>query len=264
MLESSVSQIPAIIGTIFQEYGAQKWERNIVGKYFKPKLEMMGDVALLPIEGAITKKAGYYDVVYMEAFDMDWAMELLDQVESDRSIKGLLVDFDTPGGGVNGVPEFSKRIKAIDKKIPVFSYTGDLLASAGYWMASGSRQIIASESAPVGSIGVYTAFYDQSELYKRFGISVEVIANDGATYKGQGVPGTSISKEFKAHLKDRVNATASEFKGWVTSNRPQVKAEAMQGQTMRGKEAKSNGLIDRIGSREFAISLLRQEIRNAK
>jgi len=50
----------------------------------------------------------------------------------------------------------------------------------------------------------------------------------------------------------------------VTSARPLVHPEAMQGQTYRGSEAKNVGLVDRIGDENFALSCLRTAFRRSR
>lgn len=261
MLETSVASIPGVICKALEENAAQAWERKIAAKYFKPKMEISGNVGIIPIEGAISKNVGFYEALWLEAFDIQWGLELIEQAARDGSIRGVLIDFDTPGGTIAGVPEFAAAVKKLARKKPVVSYTDDLLASAGYYMAAGSSEIIASDSSRTGSIGVYAAFYDMTALYERYGISVEVFRNSGADYKGEGLPGTKLSEKYKEMLKASIDESAKEFKLWVTSNREKVEGETMRGQVFNGRAAKKAGLVDRVGSFEFALSVLKQKIR---
>ena len=43
---------------------------------------------------------------------------------------------------------------SVQKKVPVYAFVEDVAASGGYFLACGAKEIYASESSIVGSIGV--------------------------------------------------------------------------------------------------------------
>lgn len=180
----------------------------------------------------------------------------LDRAALDSNVRGVLLDFDTPGGTVQGTPETAARINALSQIKPVYSFTEGLMASAGYYLASQSTAIYATPSATVGSIGVMLAFHDISERAKEAGIKVEVFRS--GKFKGMGYPGTSLSDEQRALLQDRIDADFAEFRDAVLSKRPGISADAMQGQVFGGRAAAAENLLTGlVGDRADAIKRLR-------
>ena len=261
-VETFVSSIPSRILEGAEIQSATQMERTY-SKRFKPKIESIGNVGVVTIEGAISRKVGLYEAIYFDTFDLQWAEEDLNALKNESAIQGIVLRMDTPGGVVTGVPELAELVRKISKVKPVVAYGDGMIASAGYWIASQAHSIISSESTENGSIGVYTAFVDWSEYYKNLGVSVSVIRNEGGTYKGQGVRGTSLSKEYLEHLTLSVNSIFNDFKSAVLRQR-KVKATAFQGQTYAGASAKEVGLIDAVGSMDLAVAQVKKLIREQK
>jgi len=59
-----------------------------------------------------------------------------------------------------------------------------------------------------------------------------------------GAPWREMAEEEMAMVQADVDKIYSKFKGAVTSKRPQVKDEDMQGQVFDGEEAFAKGLVD--------------------
>lgn len=168
--------------------------------------------------------------------------EALLEADNDPAVDAVVIDWDSPGGYVDGVADAADVVTNMAK--PVVSYAGGMCCSAAYWIAAASDSIVANQSADVGSIGVYTVHQDLSGMASQMGIKVEVFAS--GKYKGAGIPGTSLTDDQRMHLRDHVNKLASQFKSAVLSDRD-VPDEAMEGQTFMGIDAVSMGLVDDIG-----------------
>ncbi len=217
-------------------------------------------IAVVGLQGTVMRDvppivAKLFGIADIAVFKDD-VMRLAD----DDAVKGIMLDIDSPGGSVTGVEEAGEAVAYANSKKPVYASVEGLMASAAYWVGSQARMIIASNSSKVGSIGVYLPVVDSTESYKSQGIHVELIKNKEATYKGAGFEGTSLTKEQKEYMTEMVQDIFDDFKGAVTSSRPQVKSGAMKGQSFLGKKAKAQGLVDVNGSYEDAISLLKYEV----
>lgn len=209
-------------------------------------------VGIIPIKGVIgkglgklEKSCGACDLMDVEAAVQAFAV--------DGSVYRILLDVDSPGGVVGGVPELADLIAQVDKTKKVTAFTEGQMCSAAYWLAAGAREIIATPSAEVGSIGVYMPWMDSTAAFAAQGLKVEVIKNTGGTYKGMGMPGTSLTDDQRAHLQSRVDEIFGMFTDHVTTHRT-AGAEAMRGQTFMGKSAKKAGLVDRVGNYSTLIS----------
>lgn len=203
------------------------------------QMEVIDGIAHIPVGGVIGRKLTGYEKGSGAVDSLDIENDL-DQAEEDPRVRGILLDIDSPGGVVNGTPELADRIAQVEK--PVFAFTGALMCSAAYWLASSCDQIYALRSAEIGSIGVYIPYVDYTEYYKQMGVGVKVIKS--GQYKGMGYPGTPLSEEQQKLLQDRVNKIAEEFYLQVRGARGDVAAETMQGQTFDAREAMTRKLVD--------------------
>lgn len=170
----------------------------------------------------------------------------------DKGARGILLDFDSPGGTITGTPEIASLIAS--KPLPTVAYTEDIMASAAYYLASGADAIFASPSASVGSIGVYIPWMDTSAAYDRAGYKPDPIVNTGGDLKAIGFGG-KLTEAQRAHLQEEVDQDFAEFQTHIRNYRA-VPDAAMRGQVMSGRKALDANLVDRIGERDQAFGAL--------
>jgi len=166
--------------------------------------------------------------------------------------RGILLEFDSPGGTVTGTPELAALIAS--KPLPTVAYTEDICASAAYYLAAGADSIVATQSASVGSIGVYIPWMDTSAQYEREGLRPDPIVNTGGDLKALGFGG-KLTEAQRTHLQESVDASFAEFTAHILAHRL-VPASAMRGQVLSGSAALSANLIDAIGDMTTARALL--------
>lgn len=200
-------------------------------------------VAVIPIFGILGKHLSSLETE-CGGCDVDEVGECIESAVEDPRISSIVLHFDSPGGVVTGIPELAAKIRAWDAIKPIYAFTDSMMASAAYWMASGCRGIFCTSSADVGSIGVYCALIDESEAWAKEGSKL-VLIKAGAR-KGEGMPGAPISAEAVAALQTEIDTIYAMFTADVTSCRPHVGAEAMQGQTFFGAAAVTANLCDSV------------------
>lgn len=204
----------------------------------KPTLEKFPPLAIIPVKGVIGKNLSELESM-CGCCDVHAVEEMLEECERDPSIKTIILDIDSPGGTSVGVPELANRIKNCSKE--VISFTGNECCSAAYWIGSQASAFYATPSSSVGSIGVYIAFPDCSEAYKMEGVKMDVIKS--GTYKGAGIPGTSLDEGQRKMLQQEVSDIHADFKEAVKSVRSFVEDSSMEGQQFSGKRAAEAGLV---------------------
>jgi signal peptide peptidase SppA len=204
----------------------------------KATLEKYPPFAVVPVHGVIGRNISDLEAM-CGCCDVQAVEEMIEECERDPSIKTIILDFDSPGGTSVGVPELANRIKACSKE--VISFTGSECCSAAYWIASQASQFYATPSSSVGSIGVYIAYPDLSKAYEMEGVRMDVIR--AGTYKGAGIPGTSLDANQRKMLQDEVLSIHEDFKAAVKSVRSFVEDSSMEGQTFSGKKAAEAGLV---------------------
>lgn len=216
------------------------------------EMEIVDGIAYIPIGGVVGQDLTPFDRGDGAVDVLDVMQELRD-AERDPMVRGMILDMDSPGGMVNGTPECADCIAACKK--PVYAFTRGMMASAAYWIASATDGIFTTRSAAVGSIGVYVPIIDVSQMYEQRGVKVELIK--AGKYKGDGFPGTKLSKEGRAQLQTSVNKIYSMFTAQVRATRGDAIAdETMQGQIFLGEEAQQLGLVDAIVSDISEVSEL--------
>jgi signal peptide peptidase SppA len=176
----------------------------------------------------------------------------LAQANANPAVHGILMHVDSPGGTVQGTPETAAAVSASAK--PLVAYTEDVMASAAYYLSAGARQIVASPSADVGSIGVYIPWIDRGALNQAMGIRPDPIVNTGGDLKATGFGGV-LSEAQREHLQEQVDLDFEAFKAHIAAHRT-IEPHALRGQTLSGEQALAANLIDRIGSLADARALL--------
>lgn len=213
-------------------------------------------IATIKISGVIGKKLPKW----MAAFgmvDVDDIGKMVEQANADPEVKSILLDIDSPGGSVTGVPETANVIR--DSVKSVYAYSDTLMASAAYWLASGASGIFASESALVGSIGVFVPILNMKKMYEAAGIEVEVIKS--GALKAAGYPGTALTQAQRDDLQASVDFVYNKFTDFVSSRESvngQPVSETMQGQDFYGEQAVESALVDGITSKAEIIEAIKK------
>lgn len=110
-------------------------------------------VALIPVIGPLFRYADIFTQISGATSIQTLALDLQTAVD-DPAVKAIILEIDSPGGQVAGVSEFAAQIRAANAVKPVTAYISDIGASAAYWIAAAAQEIVVSNTARLGSIGV--------------------------------------------------------------------------------------------------------------
>ena len=203
-------------------------------------------LATVPVHGTILRRVGGLQRAVFSFFGEEFSesgalAQLMASLQADPSVKTVLLDFDSPGGSVNGTPELAAAVARLSREKHVYAYTAGLCCSAAYWVASQCDAVYAAPSARLGSIGVLLPVTDSTDAYSRNGLKVEVFS--AGRYKAAGLSGTSMTDEQRELLQRQVETTWADFKAAVNRRRS-IDSADMEGQTFSGAEARAHGLAD--------------------
>jgi ClpP class serine protease len=125
-----------------------------------------------------------------------------------------------------------------------------MAASAGYWLASAADEIVAANTAELGSIGVVFS------MRRRPGDSLEIVSTSSP--KKRPDPGTD---EGRRQIQQRADAIAEVFIEAIQINRSlsRERVLALEGDVAIASRAIELGLADRLGSLESVIAELQQK-----
>jgi protease-4 len=182
--------------------------------------------------------------------------EALDRL-SKSSVKAVIVHINSPGGTVSGSEQLYDSLLKLKAKKPMVVVVDGLAASGGYIAAMASDQIIAQQSAIVGSIGVIFQYPNVTELLKTIGVQVESVKSSPLKAAPNGLEPTS--PEARAAVESLVKDSYDWFKGLVRARRhldDEDLAKVSDGRVFTGHQAKGLKLIDQIGDEQAAIDWL--------
>jgi len=225
---------------------------------FAPRYNLTDGVAVIPIRGVMLKEVPLiYQIFGLAVTDTTETQLAVEQAAADPDVKAIMLDIDSPGGEVAGVQELGDAIHAAGKIKPIHAHIEDLGASAAYWVAAQANSISANMTAEVGSIGVYSAFYDVSAAAEKAGIRPVVIAS--GPYKAAGFPGTQVTDPQLEPIREIVNGIAEMFAAAVAFGRD-MSIEAARnlatGRVWLAPVAQELGLIDAVSNSEAAFERL--------
>lgn len=182
--------------------------------------------------------------------------KLLESVRTNRRMKALLIDIDSPGGSVGGSEILYARLERVARDKPVVAFIRGLGASGAYLLSCTAVKIVSIPSALVGSIGVLYVRPVLQELLERIGVGLSV-------YKGGRLKDmTGFWRSTTAEEDDKFKAIIEEihesFISSVAKGRNmdigQVR-EIATGEVFTGRKAKELGLVDELGDFDRALEL---------
>jgi protease-4 len=226
------------------------------------KSEASKKIVMIVVEGMILETMGQGGTVSRVA-------KILEAIEKDESVVGVLLAIDTPGGGVTASDRIYHDLMQFKErtKMPVHAMFYDVAASGGYYVAMSADHITAHPTSITGSIGVISKFYNVSEAMDKVGVSVNVIkslnSKGEVSFKDIGSPFRPMSPEEKALIQGLITEMWDRFTAVVIAGRegkmePEKIKELSDGRVFTGEQAKAAGLIDAVGYKEDAYKTLRE------
>lgn len=208
-----------------------------------------GSFAVVPIYGPISHRDSALSMM-LSGTSTARLTQMMKRLAADDSVNAIMLNVDSPGGTVGGLPELAATIRAVRDVKPVVALVNSLGASAAYWIASQATTILATPESLTGSIGVFTQHVDCSQMMEREGLKTTYI--HAGRYKVEGNPSEPLSDEARDHIQKLVDETYDQFLGEVAKGRgitrAKVKADFGEGRVMGPSEAKAAGMIDRIAT----------------
>ena len=181
----------------------------------------------------------------------------LQELADNSQVKAVVVRINSGGGDAYASEQIWRAVKELNKKKPVVVSMGGMAASGAYYMSMGAQYIMAQPTTLTGSIGIFGALPDFSDLMtKKLGFKYdEVKTNRNSAYASAGMSRPWSAEEI-ATMQNYVNRGYSLFRKRVAEGRKmsteQVEKIA-QGRVWLGTDAKDIKLIDGFGGLSDAI-----------
>ncbi|WP_299739282.1 signal peptide peptidase SppA [uncultured Rossellomorea sp.] len=219
-------------------------------------------IAVLEVEGVIQDTGGATSLFESPGYNHELFMKKLDAVQEDKSVKGIILKVNSPGGGVvESAQIHSKLVEIMDKtKKPIYVSMGGTAASGGYYISAPATKIFASKETLTGSLGVIMQSINYSELAEKYGVDFVTIKS--GPYKDIMSPTREMTDEERKIIQSMIDNSYEGFVDVIASGRDMSEAEVKKiadGRVYDGIQAKEVNLIDEFGYVEDTIEAMKKD-----
>lgn len=214
-----------------------------------------GTIAVIPVIGTLTQRVEIINSVATRS-----TAEVAEEVRAaaaEPKVDAIVMEFDTPGGEVFGVPEAWAMVREAARQKPVVAHANSIAASAGLYLASAASEFVVTPSGSVGSLGVYALHVDFSKWLEGEGEAWSFIVAEESPFKAEGNPAEPLSDEARAVLQKDVDRYMSMFVRDVARgrgvSREAVRADFGKGRMLSPEEAVAVKMADGVGTFDQAI-----------
>jgi len=218
-------------------------------------------IALIPLYGVLAPRMNMMTRISGGTSTEQFA-DAVRQAVADDQVRAIVLDVDSPGGNVQGTEEAAQAVREARSKKPTIAVATNLMASAAYHIGSAAAEIVASPTALVGSLGVFTVHSESSENRRSYGVRDTVIK--AGKFKTDGNAYEPLGQQGRATIQERIDDYYELMIGAVAENR-RVSVETVNEQFGQGKawvahRAVSAGLADRIGTLSGVMAELARKL----
>jgi capsid assembly protease len=216
-----------------------------------------GSVAILPLQGVITPRGGGLLSLLLGGMPggLTGFRTAFREAMSDNDVKAILLVVDSPGGLTDLVPETAAEVRAARDTKDVVAIAHTEACSAAYWIASQAREVVASPSAKIGSIGCFLRHEEISRMAEMEGVKITTFRN--GRFKAEANPYEELTDDAEEHLQAMVDTIGTLFHQEVAAGRgikeERVRTGYGEGRAVLAQQAVEMGMADRIATLEELI-----------
>lgn len=208
-----------------------------------------GAIAVLNLKGPIVKNSQYCG----PRGTVELAAELK-KIYANPNFIGVLLDLDSGGGQAYAVKPLTDVLAERNK--PVVILSGNLLCSAGYYIASYGDEIVCDHPRSIiGCIGVMQTMVNTQPALEKMGVEFHNIYATQSSLKNKTFA-DALKGDYTKLKADLLDPLAEDFIADVKAQRPGISADKtiFQGETFLASKAVDLGMIDYLGNKDFAIA----------
>ena len=182
----------------------------------------------------------------------------LQELGDDDNIKAVVLRINSGGGEAYASEQLWRAVSMLNKKKPIVVSMGGMTASGAYYMSMGARYVMAQPTTLTGSIGIFGALPDWSDLMtQKLGFKYDEVKTNRHSSYGTAGSTRHWTPEEIGILQANVNRGYALFRKRVADGRklPVEQVEQIaQGRVWLGTDAKSIKLVDGLGNLNDAIA----------
>jgi capsid assembly protease len=218
-------------------------------------------IAIVSVIGTLVSRSGYLDAAsgLLSYGDIGDAIA---SAMADPSVRGVILDVDSPGGEVGGLFDLVEQIQAINAagEKPLWAVANESALSAAYAIASAADRIYVTRTAELGSIGVVAVHVDESGADTKAGLAWTFVF--AGEHKIDASAHAPLSERARVSIQADVDRLYSDLCALVAANRgiSSETARSTNAAIYRGELAVRAGLADRVGTLDLAIAEMVAEL----
>lgn len=205
-------------------------------------------VAVIPLHGVIASGGGK---LRGENLNLMGLAETISDAFETKGVVAIALSVNSPGGSPVQSALIAARIRQLadEKKLPVYAFAEDVMASGGYWLGCCADEIYADQNSVVGSIGVISAGFGFTGLMEKVGVERRTYA--AGENKAKLDPFSPEKESDIEWLKKLQVEIHENFKNYVKERRGErlkkrKDKELFSGDVWTGAKAVELGLIDGV------------------
>lgn len=196
-----------------------------------------------------------------ELFDSRPILAQLKRYEDSGSVRAILLNIDSPGGGVAVSQEIYAEVRRLREKKDktVVAYMASVGASGAYYLACAADKIVANPGTVIGSIGVIAEWVNYEDLLAW--AKLKNIVFKTGEFKDTGSATRALTEKERTYFQGLMDDMYVQFVEAVASGRNLDLQEVRQladGRVFTGRDAKEKKLIDAVGNFQDAVDLTAQ------
>jgi ClpP class serine protease len=208
-------------------------------------------VAIIPIVGTLTKSWGLDPFSGITGYDGIKAKLLA--AASDDTIAAILLDIDSPGGGVLGCMDLADLIFALNEQNGgklIWAMTSGQMDSAAFALGCGADRVWVARDGEIGSVGVMMCWTNMQKMNEMVGIEARLLRNRSSTLKARGGPLEPLDAATEERFLDEMDEMAERFIETVARGRGLSKKAVRdsKGLTYMGAHAQGMKFATDVGS----------------
>jgi protease-4 len=184
----------------------------------------------------------------------------LRQAAEDDSVKAVILEINSPGGGVVSSDQMHQSIEDFKEKTkkPVVVSMDETAASGGYYISTAADKIVANPATITGSLGTILSILNYDEAEQKLGLKEEIYKSD--KFKDILSGSRERTPEEQKIIQDLINEDYDQFVGVIVEGRSLSEdrvREIADGRIYSGIQAQGLGLVDELGDLEKAAEVSR-------
>lgn len=238
----------------FKEKKIKEYKIHIHKDYFGKGKK----IALLIFDGAIKDGKNSKNLLLGNSIGDDYFIKQIEKINKDKSIKGVILKINSPGGSALASDAIAERLLKLKKEKTLVVVQSGVAASGGYYLSFPAEKIFSQTTTITGSIGVINMLFYLKEFSEKFGITNSILK------EGKNADLYSPYKERTDEEKEMIDQNIENFYrlfvNKVAKNRNKSFEEIdkiAKGRIWNGFDGIEIGIVDEIGDIYSAIDYIK-------